>query len=602
MRGKRIFITLLALLLALTAIPIPVRAAKGDKLVALTFDDGPNKTYTKQLLDGLKETDAKVTFFMVGNAVSSNLSLVKRAYDEGHEIANHSYSHPSLSSLSYSGVQSQITSTSSALNKACGSGTSYIVRPPYGSANSTVLSAIGAPAILWSVDTNDWKVKNSTKVYNSIVNNASDGAIILCHDIHSTTIPGALSAIKTLEARGYEFVTVSELFRRRGVSMYNGQKYTRCAYNGVDYGPVQAPVISYEPAEEGAKITITSPSGAPVYYSVNGSRIIQGSTRYNGSFVTSLPANIQAVAAYDLNGDRSTTTTLNLTLPPCHSPELTVADGYATLTCATEGAPIYYTLDGTKASDKSAVYEAPVPVEPGTVIRAIAGGGKLMFSKEIQVCYSDNGNLFSDVFPDKWYYESIDELATLKLMAGVGGYAFAPEGKTTRAMLVTLLYRYSGEKLEEGWERTNTFKDVADGTWYSEAVEWAYRTGVINGYPDNTFGHDKLINRQEVAKVFAGFLEYRGLMAENQEDSIVLFKDLKKIHTWALASVNDVVSYGLMVGDTKGNFNPLNPCTRAEAGAVLIRLLHLEEELESQPPVEEPEEDPEETPDENIEE
>lgn len=205
----------------------------GKKLVAITYDDGPGP-YTNQLLDGLKARGAKATFFMLGQNAARYPEVVERVYQEGHQVANHSYDHSDLAGLSWAGVQSQIQRTNSLLDKACGAGTDYMVRAPYGSFNNTVLQAAGAAFAFWAVDPQDWLYRNADTVKSRIINNVSDGDIILVHDIHATTIPGSLAAIDYLQARGYEFVTVRELFRRRGVSLRSGSSYSRCAPNGKD--------------------------------------------------------------------------------------------------------------------------------------------------------------------------------------------------------------------------------------------------------------------------------------------------------------------------------------------------------------------------------
>lgn len=590
---KKILSVFLTLVLLVSLLPLQAQAAKGDKLVALTFDDGPSSTLTTQLLDGLKARGVKVTFFMLGNRAVDNESIVKRAYDEGHEIANHSWSHPELCSLGLDSVKSQIQDTNAVLDKACGKGTEYIVRPPYGSSNETVRAVIGAPIILWSVDTNDWKYRTSSHVYNYIIDEAYDGSIVLCHDIQSHTISGALQAIDVLLARGYEFVTVSELYRRRGVEMKDGTRYYECEENGTDLGPVQAPTITYEPAEGGVKITMESPSGAPIYYSTDGSRLTQESSVYTGSFIARLPVNIRAAAAFKLNGGRSEEVTLQMDKLPCADVGITVTEGVMQLQCATEQASIYYTLDGSRPTESSAVYKEPVAVEPGSIIRAVAGGGEYMLSRELIRYYSPAKNLFADVLPYHWHAEYIDRLAAGGLMTGVGGDRFAPDGATTRAMMVTLLYRYCGQTMETGWTRTNTFKDVADGQWYSEAVEWASANGVVRGYEDNTFRPDQEITRQEMAHMIVNFLNYRENSLSEAADCSGRFADGKDIGSWALDSVSRVVGAGLMQGDDEGRLNPVSGATRAEFSAVLCRLMDYEARLEEQRQEQELTEEPE---------
>lgn len=578
---KRILSFLLVLVMVVSMLPLTAQAAKGDKLVALTFDDGPNATLTNQLLDGLKARNVKVTFFMLGNRAVNNQKTVQRAYDEGHEVANHSWSHPEFCGIGLSGVKTQIDDTNAVLDKACGEGTEYIIRPPYGSSNESIRSMIGAPVILWSVDTNDWKYRTSSHVYNHIVQEAYDGGIILCHDIQSHTISGALQAIDVLLARGYEFVTVSELFRRRGVEMKDGVRYYECDPTGTDLGPVAAPEITYEAAEGGVKITMESPSGAPIYYSTDGSRLTQESQVYTGSFVTQVPVNIKAAAAFKLNGGRSAEVDLKLDKLPCAPVKLQLTDGILQLSCDTKDVPIYYTLDSTQPANGT-LYTEPVAVEPGSVIRAVAGGGAYLYSQELMLYYSPNRNLFADVMPFQWYAQSIDALAAQGLMTGVGDYRFEPQGETTRAMVVTLLYRYCGQTLPEGWTRTNTFTDVADGQWYTEAVEWASTSGIVQGYPDNTFRPSQRITRQEMAHMIVNFLSLRGNALAQAQDCTGKFKDGNAIGAWALDSVNRVVAGGLMQGDETGNMNPQSGATRAEFATVLLRVMDHEAKLEAE--------------------
>ena len=135
---KRFLSLLLAMALVLTMLPamtLRAEAKTGGKLVALTFDDGPSSKYTGQLLDGLKERGVPVTFFVLGQNAAVNRSIVRRAYQEGHEIACHSWDHPNLTKCGTSEVKKQIEDTFEELDRACGNEADYLVRPPYGSTN-----------------------------------------------------------------------------------------------------------------------------------------------------------------------------------------------------------------------------------------------------------------------------------------------------------------------------------------------------------------------------------------------------------------------------------------------------------------------------------
>lgn len=227
MKRKRWIFGIL-LVFVLTIVPawgiVGEESANGEKLVAITFDDGPGP-YTEGLLDALKERNAKATFFLVGSRVSGNTQAVLREYQEGHQVASHSWSHPKLTTLGGDALAAQLNDTAAAISAITGTSEFYL-RPPYGSYNDTVCSYAGVPIILWSVDTLDWKYRNVETVKNNIVSGACDGAIILLHDIHETSVQGAIAAIDVLQAEGYKFVTVKELFAAKGIDPQPGKVYS----------------------------------------------------------------------------------------------------------------------------------------------------------------------------------------------------------------------------------------------------------------------------------------------------------------------------------------------------------------------------------------
>lgn len=183
------------------------------RYLALTFDDGPHETLTPKLLDMLKKENAHCTFFVVGQNAAEYPAILKRAVAEGHEIANHSWSHPSLSKLSVSGIESQLDRTDAAIEKGVGRRTK-LVRPPYGATNATVRKVIadrGEIVVLWSVDPLDWKYRNADRVARELIQGAAPGGILLAHDIHPSTVASVPEVLSKLTAQGYKFVTVSEL-------------------------------------------------------------------------------------------------------------------------------------------------------------------------------------------------------------------------------------------------------------------------------------------------------------------------------------------------------------------------------------------------------
>jgi peptidoglycan/xylan/chitin deacetylase (PgdA/CDA1 family) len=182
--------------------------------IAITFDDGPNPELTPRLLDMLKERGLKATFFVVGKNVEEYPGIVTRMASEGHEVANHSWSHPALTKLGIESFRKQIENTNQAIANATGK-RPVLMRPPYGatsvSLNKRLNEQFGLKVILWSVDPLDWKYRNSNRVYSSIVQNTRPGSIILAHDIHATTVAAMPATLDALLAKGYKFVTVSEL-------------------------------------------------------------------------------------------------------------------------------------------------------------------------------------------------------------------------------------------------------------------------------------------------------------------------------------------------------------------------------------------------------
>jgi peptidoglycan/xylan/chitin deacetylase (PgdA/CDA1 family) len=182
--------------------------------IAITFDDGPDPELTPRLLDMLKERNVKATFFVVGKNVEEYPSIVARMAAEGHEVANHSWSHPSLTKLGVESFRKQIENTNDAIAKAAGK-RPVLMRPPYGATSATLNKRLkeqfGLKVILWSVDPLDWKYRNSNRVYNSILQNTRPGSIVLAHDIHATTVAAMPATLDALLAKGFKFVTVSEL-------------------------------------------------------------------------------------------------------------------------------------------------------------------------------------------------------------------------------------------------------------------------------------------------------------------------------------------------------------------------------------------------------
>lgn len=196
----------------------------GRKLVALTFDDGPSTATTPRLLDILKARDVKVTFFVLGTLAQRAPELVKRQEAEGHEVASHTPYHHQLTKLTAAQIRAEGAEMDRIFMEILGHKPT-LTRPPYGSVNATVQSSLAQPLILWSVDPRDWADRNATTVCARVTSAARNGAIILTHDIHATTVDAVPCIIDTLKGWGYEFMTVSELAAVRGVALVNGGIY-----------------------------------------------------------------------------------------------------------------------------------------------------------------------------------------------------------------------------------------------------------------------------------------------------------------------------------------------------------------------------------------
>src|SRR5437773_8671703 len=184
--------------------------------IAMTFDDGPSTTLTPKLLDLLAAHHIKATFFVIGENVAEHPEIVARAAREGHEIANHSWSHPNFGKMSDESVRHQLWQTDDAIKNATGKRPT-LMRPPYGSITARekhwIHDELGYQIILWDVDPYDWKRPGPAVVRNRILKETQPGSIVLSHDIHPGTIEAMPSTFDALEAKGFKFVTVSELIR-----------------------------------------------------------------------------------------------------------------------------------------------------------------------------------------------------------------------------------------------------------------------------------------------------------------------------------------------------------------------------------------------------
>ena len=218
---------ILALLLTMPFLILPVRAAHDSKYVALTFDDGPSGKYTRTLLDGLYDRGAKATFLLCGYRVKDYPDIAQRILEEGHEIGCHGYSHDSMKTMSRRQIAQEILDTEALLPEGC---RPVFLRPPGGLSSDAVKQvarARGLAILHWSVDPHDWEIHNEQAIEKAVLEKVQDGDIILLHDMTTESVKAALDIVDALMKQEYEFVTVSELARLRGIRPKAGTVYKK---------------------------------------------------------------------------------------------------------------------------------------------------------------------------------------------------------------------------------------------------------------------------------------------------------------------------------------------------------------------------------------
>lgn len=187
--------------------------AKDKKYIALTFDDGPEEGSTEQILDTLQQYEADATFFMLGEKAQENPGLAKRVADEGHEVANHSITHPDLANLDQNQVRNEMQDSQNQIEEATGTKPN-LFRPPYGSRSDsvdTVANETDQQLVFWDIDTMDWKNQDPQEMGKIIEEQVHPGSVILMHDIHQTSADAVPEILATLKSQGYEFVKVSDV-------------------------------------------------------------------------------------------------------------------------------------------------------------------------------------------------------------------------------------------------------------------------------------------------------------------------------------------------------------------------------------------------------
>jgi peptidoglycan/xylan/chitin deacetylase (PgdA/CDA1 family) len=192
------------------------------KSIALTFDDAPDENNTYKLLEILKDHDIKAAFFMIGGTMNDdNVTVVKLTYDQGHLVLNHSFNHPRLTNLDASGIDLQLTRAAQRIASITGQ-YPMLIRPPYGSINTTVVDRIneqGMTTMLWSLDSLDWTLKDPEAVIQNVTSNIRNGDIILMHR-NKVSVAALPKVIEILKEKGYTFVKLDDML---GIKAYGQQ-------------------------------------------------------------------------------------------------------------------------------------------------------------------------------------------------------------------------------------------------------------------------------------------------------------------------------------------------------------------------------------------
>lgn len=187
-------------------------------VIALTYDDGPMDSVGNQIMNVLASYGAKCTFFLVGDRISRMASEVQRMVAEGHEVANHTYSHKYLNKLSAAEIIEQVTACNNVIEQIAGIRPA-LMRLPGGNKNQTVLSNINMPIILWNIDTRDWETRNAQSTINAVLGKVKSGDIVLMHELYQSSADATTVIVPTLIGQGFQLVTVSEMAALRGITL-----------------------------------------------------------------------------------------------------------------------------------------------------------------------------------------------------------------------------------------------------------------------------------------------------------------------------------------------------------------------------------------------
>lgn len=533
---------LCCLMACLMLLPLAPRAhAQGAKLIALTFDDGPSR-YTDKLLDALAGSGAHATFFVSGYRLSEFRPELERMAKEGHQLANHTQNHKNLTKLSAAALKSEVQQTLDQLREIAGD-TVYALRPVGGAYNDRVCEAAGGPLFNWSVDTLDWKYRNTKSVYDRIMT-ARDGDIVLMHDLYKTTVDAACQAIPKLIEQGYELVTVNELFRRKGVTPENGTLYTSAR----SYETLPEAVSEAYPAVRRLDASaVDAEADAAGVYSATvsaGSLPVTVSTPYAGvtltpgeDFAGSVTVRVRREAdevCVEIwkNGEK-------LEKAPCG-----VIVGLPGGSLGAGSVAMQVREDGTRT-----------PVMRSAAVSASAmrvrvdGSARLTLAQDAAAPFRDTDGA--------WIADAAAFVSARGLLGGVSADMFGPYSGMTRGMLATVLWRMAGspEPLTAA-----AFADVKASQYYAKAIAWACGQGIASGLGEDRFAPESPLTREQAVQLL-----YRTLGKPVRSEKTLPCADwAREAYAWGYET-------GVLTEESAAWQRPEGAISRAEAAVLLHR-------------------------------
>jgi len=279
------------------------------------------------------------------------------------------------------------------------------------------------------------------------------------------------------------------------------------------------------------------------------------------------------------------------------SPVLPVSGNFTgsksiTITCETDGADIYYTMNGDTPTASSTPYTGAFTITSTTTVKSIAVKTGMSDSEVASATYtltSSGGSggsgggggtspttggqssplPFTDVKPTDWFYKDIEYVFDKNIMQGTSATTFAPNVNTTRAMIATMLYLMEKEPVVSG---TNPFEDVADGQWYTKAITWAQQNKIVEGYNETTFGPNDNITREQMATILYRYAKYKGYDVSVGEDTNILsYEDALEVSEYALPAMQWACGAGLINGTSESTLSPKTGAARAQVAVIIHR-------------------------------